>query len=73
MGADPRGLALSALCVTAAAIPDHVQLQVKRHDQNWLESTRLWGALVGDPSTNKTTTMLRATKAFKRIDSNLCR
>jgi hypothetical protein len=73
MGADPRGLALSALCVCAAAIPDHVQLKVKRHDSNWLESTRLWGALVGYPSTKKTPIMLRATKTLKRIDAKMCR
>src|SRR5262249_1876984 len=42
MGADPAGLALGALAVCAAALPDHTRIQVKRHDPHWLESARLW-------------------------------
>src|SRR5262245_27923059 len=53
MGADPAGLAVAALTVCAAAIPDRIQLQVKRYSY-WTEATRLWVALVGDPSTMKT-------------------
>jgi len=60
MGADPSGLALCAPTVCAAAIPDCVQIQVKRYDPNWLESPRLWGARIGDPSIKKTPIMLRA-------------
>ena len=46
MGADPAGLAVAALVTCAAAIPDQVQIKVKRHD-DWKESPRLWAALVG--------------------------
>ena len=53
MGADPAGLAVAALAVCAAAVPDSVQLRVKRYG-GWYEATRLWVGLVGDPSTKKT-------------------
>jgi DNA polymerase I-like protein with 3'-5' exonuclease and polymerase domains len=73
MGADPSGLAMAALTVCAAALSDHTQLQVKRHDPNWRESTRLWTGLIGLPSTKKTPIMLRATKPLKRLDTELWR
>jgi hypothetical protein len=47
MGADMAGIAAGALAVCAAAIPDRIQLQVKRHNPGWMESPRLWVALVG--------------------------
>lgn len=50
MGADMAGIAMSALAVCAAAIPDKIQLKVKRHNSGLLESARLWVALVGPPS-----------------------
>ena len=37
MGCDMGGLALSALAVCAAAIPDTIQLQPKKNDKRWLE------------------------------------
>jgi hypothetical protein len=46
-GADPSGLAVAALAVCAAALPDHTQLQVKKHDPNWLAAARLWVGLIG--------------------------
>ena len=73
MGADPCGLAMAALTVCAAALPDHTQIQVKRHDPNWLEAARLWTGLIGPPSTKKTPIMLRATKPLKRLDADLWR
>lgn len=42
MGASSAGLAMSALAVMGAAIPDRIQLQVKEHDKTWLESARIW-------------------------------
>jgi hypothetical protein len=73
MGVDPGGLAMAALAVCAAALPDHTQLQVKRHDPNWLETARLWVGLIGNPSTKKTPVILRATKPLKRLDAELWR
>jgi hypothetical protein len=73
MGADPAGLAMAALTVCAAALPDRIKLQVKKHSQHWKESARLWTAVVGGVSAKKTPIMDRATLAIKRIDWDLAR
>ncbi|MDA9521473.1 hypothetical protein XI06_14210 [Bradyrhizobium sp. CCBAU 11434] len=70
MGADMGGIALSALTVCAAAIPDKVQLQVKRHG-NWLESARLWSALVGLPSSMKSPMMAAAVRPLRQVDTDM--
>jgi 5S rRNA maturation endonuclease (ribonuclease M5) len=69
MGVDPGGLAVAALTVCAAAIPDSIELQVKKHDRGWTESARLWTALVGMPSTKKTPTLREAIRPLARIDA----
>jgi Protein of unknown function (DUF3987) len=56
-GADAAGFAMGALVVCAGAIPDTIELQVKQHDMNWKEQPRLWGMLIGDPSTKKSPIM----------------
>jgi hypothetical protein len=68
MGADPAGLATAALTVCAAAIPDHVKLKVKQHS-GWMEATRLWIGLVGDPSTKKSPIVYQAVRPLERIDN----
>lgn len=73
MGADPAGLAMSALAVCAAALPDHTKLQVKRHDPHWLEAARLWVGVIGDPSTKKSPIISRAAAPLKRLDTELMR
>jgi hypothetical protein len=73
MGADPAGLAVAALVTCAAAIHDKFQVQVKRHDQNWKESARLWAALVGSPSTKKSPILSAATAPLCRLDRELFR
>ena len=73
MGADPGGLAMAALVVCAAAIPDRIMLQVKRHDPSWLESARLWTALVGLPSTKKSPILSAAARPLIKIDNELFR
>ena len=70
MGADPAGLAASALAVCAAAVPDRIQLRVKRHG-GWNEATRLWVGLVGDPSTKKSPMIYQAVRPLERIDADL--
>jgi hypothetical protein len=67
MGADPAGLATAALTICAAAIPDRIKLKVKQHS-GWMESTRLWVGLVGDPSTKKTPIIYQAARPLERID-----
>jgi hypothetical protein len=73
MGADPSGLAMAALTVCAAAIPDSIQLQVKRHDRGWKESARLWTGLIADPSGKKTPIMREAARPLFHIDNALAR
>lgn len=73
MGADPGGLAMAALAVCAASIPDRVTVQVKRHDPGWLEPARLWVALVGEPSAKKSPVVKAAAHPLKEIDARLHR
>jgi hypothetical protein len=73
MGCDMAGLAASALAVCAAAIPDGIKLQPKKHDIYWLESARLWFAPVGSPSTMKTPMMDAAVKPLRRIDAEMAK
>ena len=61
MGADPAVLAGAAIAVCSAAIPDVIKLKVKRHG-GWMESTRAWVGVVGDPSAKKTPVINRATR-----------
>jgi hypothetical protein len=70
MGADPAGLAVAALAVCAAAVPDSVQLRVKRYG-GWYEATRLWVGLVGDPSTKKTPIINQAVRPLEHLDAAL--
>ncbi len=73
MGVDPAGLAMAALTVCAAAIPDKIKVRVKRHDPTWKESARLWVALIGPPSSKKTPIMGAAVRPLGKIDSRLFR
>ncbi|WP_331827708.1 DUF3987 domain-containing protein [Aurantimonas sp. C2-5-R2] len=73
MGVDPGGLAAAALTVCAAAVSDTIQLRVKAHDRNWVESARLWVALVGQPSAKKSPVISAASAPLKSIDADLYR
>jgi hypothetical protein len=64
---------MAALVACAAAIPDHVMLQPKKHDTGWTESSRIWVALVGPPSTKKTPIISTAVNPIIRIDGRMCR
>ena len=73
MGADMGGIAAATLAVCGAAIPDSVQVQVKRHNKGWLDRPRLWIWLVGLPSTMKTPTMSVAARPLRGADSVMAR
>ncbi|MCK1605457.1 DUF3987 domain-containing protein [Bradyrhizobium sp. 166] len=73
MGADMSGIAMSALAVSAGAIPDSVRLQVKRHNTGWMEVARLWVALVGAPSSKKSPIMAAAARPLRKIDADQAR
>src|SRR5690606_19416698 len=72
MGADPAGLAMAALAVCAAAIPDRVRIKVKRHG-HWYENARLWVALIGSPSTKKSPIIGQAVRPIARLDTTMMR
>lgn len=73
MGADAAGLAMASLAVCATAIPDCIELQVKRNDPTWREHARLWVALVGPPSRKKTPVFKAAMSPLRTIDNQLMR
>lgn len=73
MGVDPGGVAMAALAVCAAAIPDNIKLVMKRYTQEWTESARLWVGLVGLPSTKKSPIISATIKPLARLDAELLR
>ena len=73
MGADPAGLAMAALAVSAAAVTDDVILQPKVWDEEWTESARIWTALIGDPSTKKSPILRTAAKPLMNADAKMFR
>lgn len=68
IGSDPCILAIASLVATASLIHDDIQLQPKAHEYSWKESARLWGVVVGDPSTKKTPPIAKAVSHVKKID-----
>jgi hypothetical protein len=70
-GVDPVQIALCSLVACAGAVTDSIKLQVKAGDTTWLESARLWGAVVGDPSTKKGPALAVVTERLWSIDAGL--
>lgn len=68
IGADPAGLAMSAIASCAAVISDEIKVKPKQHEE-WREAARLWVMLIGPPSARKTPCMARATSRIKKMDS----
>lgn len=73
IGVEAGGIAMAALTVCAAAIPDAIKLRVKRHDPHWMESARIWTALIGPPSAKKSPILNTASRPLCRIDAQLFR
>jgi len=70
-GADPAGFAMAALTACAAAIPDVIVINPKRHDDAWEESARLWTMLIGDPSTRKSVIIRIAARPINAVDRSM--
>ena len=70
MGVDPGGVAMAALAVAAGVLSDYIKLKMKRHD-DWMESARIWVALVGDPSSKKSPIISAVKKPVSRLDAAL--
>lgn len=71
-GGDPGALAMSALAVCGAAIPDSVEVKVKMHE-DWTEQARLWVMLIGDPSSMKSPIMRAAARKLAKMDTDALR
>lgn len=71
MGCDPTGLAMAALSVCATALPDQIKLQVNQNSKGWLESSRLWTALIGPPSSKKSPILSLAIKPLAELDKEV--
>ena len=69
IGVDTSMLALPAIVACASVLHDAIQLQPEAHNPGWKESARLWGALIGDPSSKKSPAMSKVLGIIKKIDS----
>lgn len=69
IGVDPSMLALPAIVSCAAMLHDGIQIQPEANNPGWKESARLWGALVGDPSSKKSPAMSKVLSIVKKIDA----
>jgi hypothetical protein len=69
MGVDPSSVALSCIVAAASVASDDWQVQPKRRDYSWVESPRLWGALLGPPSIMKTPVIAACTKPIDKLDA----
>lgn len=69
MGVDPASVALAALVAVATVIDDGFRLQPKRHDDEWTEAPRIWGAIVGDPSIRKSPVIAAATRPLAALEA----
>ncbi|HJW56905.1 MAG TPA: DUF3987 domain-containing protein [Burkholderiaceae bacterium] len=70
MGCDPLIPAWTALVAAAGITPDKLKVQVKANDHTWRESPRLWAAVVGDPSTQKSPPMSAVISPIEDIQRN---
>jgi Protein of unknown function (DUF3987) len=71
MGADPASLAMGALVICGAMIPDSIKLKVKRNSEDWDEQARLWVALVGGPASMKSPMLRAVSKPLRFRKRNL--
>jgi Protein of unknown function (DUF3987) len=71
MGADPAGLAMAALTVCGAMIPDSTKVKVKKNSEDWDEEARIWTGLIGGVSAMKTPIMRAVIKPVKLIEKRL--
>lgn len=68
MGVATSSVALACLVACSAATDDEWVLQAKRHDTEWEESPRLWGAIVGPPSVLKSPVIRECTKPLDWLE-----
>jgi hypothetical protein len=69
MGVATSSVTLAAIVTCSAVISDEWRLQPKRHDYSWTECARLWGAIVGPPSTLKTPVISACTRPVNQLEA----
>lgn len=70
-GSPPEVMALSMLVACAAACDDRFQVQPRANEPGWRESARLWGVVVGDPSSKKTPAMKLAIAGLSATNTEM--
>lgn len=67
LGVDLAAAAAAHLAAIAAAVHGQTRVRVQRYD-TWSEESRLWMALVGEPSSKKTPLVNRVLKPFRKYE-----
>jgi hypothetical protein len=67
IGAAREAIVVSSLFACTAAISDDVKIQ-PRSNATWLESPRIWGVLIGPPSSKKSPAASVAIKPLQKLD-----
>ena len=52
-GVDPCQAAVSCMVAASSLIRESIYLQMMADSHGWREHARIWGAVIGDPSTRK--------------------
>lgn len=71
IGCDPVQMALNCMTIAAACIDERIGLQMMADSPRWTERARLWGAVVGDPSSRKGPALDAATGWFQHLAHEL--
>jgi len=71
LGTDVSMVAMPAITVAAAVIDDAFKIQPKVNDTEWLESARIWLAIIANPGFKKSPGIDKATKPLKIIEARL--
>lgn len=66
MDADPSFGGLACIVTAAGVLDDRIRIRVKPND-TWFESARLWGCLIGNPSTGKSQMQMQATRPLAKL------
>jgi hypothetical protein len=69
IGVDPIVVAAPVIVVAASAIPDATKVQPKLNDDKWLESARLWMALVAEPGFKKSPVLKEVVKPLREVEA----
>jgi len=71
LGVDVAMIAIPAIVAMASMFSDKIKVQPKQYDFQWVESARLWAAVVAEPGEKKTPAINLALKPVKEIEKKL--